>query len=224
MSGTLPPAPAPSPTPNIITKPVQAVSPEAIAMDNKTDYAIDTAALLKEPLKVTLAENEPTVLIIHTHSSEAYMPDGKDQYVPSDPYRTQEKAQSIIRVGDELTSAFEKAGISVIHDSGVYDYPSYNGCYNRSYDAIESYLKKYPSIKIVIDLHRDAIEDADGNVYRTIAQVGNTTCSQILFVMGTNFSGLNHPNWKENLKLALHIEQEMNTLYPSLAKPIELSQ
>jgi stage II sporulation protein P len=208
--------------PNIIMTPN--TSPDYIAVNNQTDYTVDTAALLKEPLDITLSGDSPAVLVLHTHGSEAYMPDGDDQYVESDYYRTQDKAQSIIRVGDELCSELAKRGIAFIHDRNVYDYPSYSGCYNRAYEAIQAYLKEYPSIKIVIDMHRDAIEDKEGNVYRTIAQVGDTTCAQAMFVMGTNFSGLEHPNWKENFKLALHIQDEMNTLYPSLAKPIKLSQ
>ncbi len=210
--------------PNIITKPASTTSADYVAVDNKTEYSIDTAALLKSPLKIAFSGSSPVVLIIHTHSSEAYMPDGTDQYYPSDPYRTQDKSHSIIRVGDELATALSQKGIPVIHDRGVYDYPSYQGAYNRSYAAIQAYLKKYPSIKIVIDLHRDAIEAADGSVYKTIAQIGSSTCSQVLLVMGTNSSGLNHPKWKENFKLALHIQSQMNKLYPSLAKPIELSQ
>ena len=207
--------------PTVITKPN--TSPDYIAVNNQTDYAVDTAALLKEPLNIKLSGDSPAVLIIHTHGSEAYMPDGTDQYEASDYYRTQAKSQSIIRVGDELASELAKKGIAFIHDRDVYDYPSYSGCYSRAYDAIQSYLKEYPSIKIVIDMHRDAIE-GDGNIYKTYAQIGDTSCAQVLFVMGTNSSGLQHPLWKENFKLALHIQNEMNQLYPSLAKPIKLSQ
>lgn len=212
-----------APTPNVITKPAQATSPDTIQVFNKTDYTVDTQALLQEPLKIALTDGKPAVLIIHTHGSEAYLPDGKDQYYPSDPYRTQDKTQSVIRVGDELAAAFEAKGIAVLHDTGVYDYPSYQDSYNNSGAAIKNYLKKYPSIKIVIDLHRDAIEDSNGNVYKTCAQVGDTTCSQVMFVMGSNDPKRPHPNWHENLKLALHIEQKMNQLYPTLAKPIEIS-
>jgi stage II sporulation protein P len=208
--------------PNVITKPAQETSPDSIAVNNKTDYTIDAAALLKDPLKLRLDEKKPAVLIIHTHSSEAYLQDDADPYYPSDPYRTQDKSRNISRIGDELAAAFENAGIQVIHDNGVYDYPSYEGAYSRSYVAIQSYLKKYPTIKIVIDVHRDAIESDDA-VYKTIAQIGDTTCSQIKFVMGTNNSGQKHPNWKDNLRFALHIQQEMNKRYPSLAKPIELA-
>lgn len=208
---------------DVVTQPVSSAS-DTITIDNKSIYAIDTDAMLKEPLNILLSGDSPAVLIIHTHGSEAYMPDGNDIYEESDPYRTQEKIYSVVRVGDELAAEFAKKGIAIIHDRNIYDFPSYRGSYTRSYDAIQTYLEKYPSIKIVIDLHRDAIEAADGTVYKTIAHVGDVTCSQILLVMGTNSSGLVHPNWRENLKLALHLQSEMDTLYPSLAKPIEISQ
>jgi stage II sporulation protein P len=210
--------------PTVITKPAAETSADAIAVNNKAGYDVNTAALLKEPLNITLSGDSPAVLIIHTHGSEAYLPDESNNYEASDPFRTQQKNYSVIRVGDELAAAFAKRGIAFIHDRNIYDYPSYQGSYNRSYDAIQTYLEEYPSIKIVIDLHRDAIEAADGSVYKTIAQIGDTTCSQVMLVMGTDAAGLKHPSWRENFKLALHLQKEMNTLYPSLAKPIELSQ
>ncbi len=207
--------------PDIISKEAESVG---LCIKNTSSYDIDVDALFKEPLNISLTGDSPAVLIIHTHSSEAYMPDGDDQYEASDTYRTQEKAYSVIRVGDELSSEFDKRGIPVIHDRNVYDFPSYVDSYSNSYKAIQSYLDTYPSIKIVIDLHRDHIEANDGSVYKTIAQVGDTKCAQVMFVMGTGSAGLNHPNWHENLKLALHMQNEMNTLYPSLAKPIKLSE
>lgn len=209
--------------PNIVTKPVTTPSSNSIAVNNKTEYAVDAAALLSQPVNISLTGDSPAVLIIHTHGSEAYMPDGSDTYTESDPYRTQDKDYSVIRVGDELAAELAKNGIAFIHDRSTYDFPSYQGAYTRSCASIQAYLKEYPSIKIVIDLHRDAIHAADGTVYRTIAQVGDTTCAQVMLVMGTNSSGLEHPNWRENFSLAVKFQNEMNTLYPSLAKPIELS-
>lgn len=208
-------------TPNIVT---ETAEPAGVCIDNRSDYNIDVAALLKEPLNITLSGDSPAILIIHTHTSEAYMPDGDDQYEASDSFRTQDKLYSVVRVGDELASEFAKRGIAFIHDRNVYDYPSYQGSYSRSYESIQSYLDAYPSIKIVIDLHRDAIQADDGTVYKTLAQVGENKCAQVMLVMGTDSAGLNHPSWRENLKLALHLEDEMNQLYPSLAKPIWLSE
>ncbi len=91
----------------------------------------------------------------------------------------------MIRVGDELTAALTERGISVVHDRELYDYPSYTGSYSRSLESVEAWLAEYPSIQLVIDLHRDAIENADGSYYRTIAQVPGGTCAQVLIIAGT---------------------------------------
>ena len=123
-----------------------------------------------------------------------------------------------------MVDALEEAGIACVHDKGIYDYPSYQGAYNRSYEAISKHLKEYPTIRVVLDVHRDALEDSDGTVYKTIAQVGDVTCAQVMMVVGTNDSGLNHPNWERNLRFALALQQKMQELYPTLAKPIELSR
>ena len=199
-------------------------SASGIEIENGAGYEIDASKLLQEPLSFEPEKDKPSVLIIHTHSSEAYTPGDGDKYEASDPYRTENKSQSIIRIGDELTKELKDRGIKVIHDRESYDFPSYSGSYARSYTAIESYLKKYPSIKMVLDIHRDAISAADGSQYKTIAHIGDTVCSQVMMVVGTDASGLTHPGWRENLKLAVKLQNEMNTLYPTLTRPIRLSQ
>ena len=206
------------------TTPPLVSAADGVEIRNSTDYALDAQALIREPLSISLAQGEPAVLIIHTHSSEAYTPDGGDVYEASDPYRTENRQMNITRVGDELTAALEARGIAVIHDRNSYDYPSYSGSYSRSYDAISSYLERYPSIKLVIDLHRDAISAPDGSQYKTLAQIDGVTCSQVMLVVGTDYAGLEHPFWRENLKLALHLQQEMNALSPSLTRPIHVAE
>lgn len=230
-------APAPAPPEEALpyyTPPVEGTIPFSeeskpsgsakIQIKNSSKYDPDINALLNAPLNISLKADEPAVLIIHTHGSEAYTPDGDDQYVASDPYRTQNPDYSILRVGEALKEALESRGISVIHDTGIYDYPSYSGSYGRSLAAMRGHVEKHPSIGLVIDLHRDAIGDSSGKQYRTIAQIGDETCAQVMFVMGTDTTGLEHPKWQENLKLALRLQQEMDTLYPTLTRPIRLSE
>lgn len=213
------PQPTPTPTPQIL----DAIIAGGIRIDNATDYTIDTAQLLTEGPSLTLTKGQPQILIIHTHSSEAYTMDDFDRYTPSDTTRTQDTKYNVIRVGDALTDALRKHGLEVIHDRSIYDYPSYTGSYTRCGEAIGQYLEKYPSISIVIDLHRDAIGSGDV-VYKTIAEDENTPCAQTMFVVGTDDSGLEHPNWKENLKLALYLQAAVHTAHPTLQRPIKLVQ
>ena len=200
------------------------INAEGIYLKNKTDYDIDVEALLNENLNFTIDLDQPSVLVIHTHGSEAFLPAGDDLYEESDPSRTEDTKYNVVRVGDELTEALEARGISVVHDRSLYDYPSYSGSYSRSLEAIENYLEEYPSIKIVIDLHRDALVASDGTTYKTVAQIEGQMCSQVMLVMGSNASGLQHNNWRENLKLALRLQHSMNERYPTLARPICLSR
>ena len=198
------------------------LDPSVISIDNKTGLEIDIGNLLNSQLGFKIEEAQPTVLIVHTHGSEAYIPTG--EYTESDPYRTENNEYNVVRVGAELKAVLENYGIMVIHDTTLHDYPSYNGSYNRSFETIAKYIEQYPSIKIVVDLHRDAIANSDGTQHRTVAQIGEETCSQLLLVMGTNASGLEHPAWQENLKLALKLQYAMSSLFPGLAKPIKMSE
>ena len=213
------PQPSPTPTPQIL----DAIIAGGIRIDNATEYTIDTAQLLTEGPSVTLTQGQPQILIIHTHSSEAYTMDDFDRYTPSDTTRTQDTKYNVVRVGDALTDALREHGLEVIHDRSIYDYPSYTGSYTRAGDAISQYLEKYPSIAMVIDLHRDAIGSGDV-VYKTIAEDENTPCAQTMFVVGTNDSGLEHPKWEDNLKLALYLQAAVHLAHPTLQRPIKLVQ
>ena len=167
-----------------------------------------------------LGEGSPQVLIVHTHGSEAYtMPPGQE-YVASGESRTTDTNYNVVRVGDEIADILSQHGISVIHDRNMYDYPQYNGAYDRSLVSIENYLQQYPSITFVLDIHRDAISDADGNPYKVISQVPEGTSAQLTFVMGTDGGGLSHPQWLENLKLATAVQNTLLADYPTLMRPI----
>ena len=195
----------------------------ASSVHNRTSISVDIDALAAEGVSDSfrLTAGQPQILIIHTHSSEAYTQDAYDRYEASDPYRTEDKRYSVIRVGDVLAEQFEAAGLTVIHDRELYDYPSYTGSYSRSGAAVEKYLAEYPSIKIVIDLHRDAIGSGDV-VYKTQAALDGRTSAQVMLLVGTGENGLYHPNWRENLKLALYMQNAADARYPTLTRPIEL--
>jgi stage II sporulation protein P len=196
----------------------------SLVVNNTTPYELDLPQILSAPPSLTLGGGAPLVLILHTHGSEAYTPDAGSSYEASDLFRTEDREYNIIRVGDELAECLTARGFSVIHDTGIYDYPSYQGSYGRTDAVVASYMESYPEISLVIDLHRDAITAPDGSQYKTVAHIGDTTCSQIMFFMGTDAAGLQHPGWRENFKLSLYIQNEMNAIYPSLTRPIYLSQ
>lgn len=192
-----------------------------MTLKNQTDYDIDIQSLLQEGPATQLPADQPQILIIHTHSSEAYTPAGTDLYSASDTCRTEDTNYNIVHVGDVLTASLESAGLNVLHDRTIYDYPSYTGSYARSGDAVLSYLAEYPSIRIVIDLHRDAL-CSDDVVYKTVAEIPDKACSQVMILCGTDSTGLYHPYWKDNLRLAVYMQNAVNEAHPTLMRPITL--
>ena len=192
-----------------------------LSIKNETSYEVDAAALLREGPGLRLPAEGPQILIIHTHGSEAYTPAGLDRYEASDSSRTQDPQYSVIRIGDELASLLEQAGLRVIHDREIYDYPSYTGSYTRSGQAVEAYLAQYPDIAVVLDVHRDAL-GSDDVVYKTLAEEEGVCASQVMLLAGSDDSGLEHPNWRRNLALALYLQQAVDYLHPTLMRPVEL--
>ena len=191
-----------------------------VYINNRTEYPLD-ASLLDGTFAAALPEEEgPQILIIHTHGSEAYtMPPGQE-YEPSGESRTTDTSLNVVRVGDELAKTLEEAGLTVLHDPTLHDYPEYSGAYGRSLDAVNAYLAEYPTISFVLDVHRDAISDGDGTPYKVVSGVAGLNAAQMSFVIGTDGGGLEHPDWRENLKLAAAIQQRLTADYPTLMRPI----
>ena len=191
-------------------------------ISNSTDYPLSVSDL-QQPFAAHLSEDGPQILILHTHGSEAYTPAGDETIVWSGDHRTTDTRCNVVRVGDEMAEVFGQAGISVLHDRTLYDYPSYAGAYDRSLVAIQNYLKQYPSIRFILDVHRDAIEDGQGNQYKVVSAIdGEGTAAQLSIVVGSDGSGLTHPNWMENLRLAVAIQENILAKYPTLMRPVLL--
>lgn len=192
-----------------------------LAIKNQTGYQADVGKLLMQGPGLSFEPGKPQILVIHTHSSEAYTPAGLDKYEASDNSRTEDLNYNIIRVGDELCSILQSAGLEVIHDRGIYDYPSYTGSYTRSGEAVENWLTEYPSIRMVIDVHRDALGN-NGIVYKTMAEEEGVCASQVMMVVGTDESGLAHSGWRDNLALAVYLQRAVTSAHPTLMRPILL--
>lgn len=191
-----------------------------VYITNTSDNTFD-ASLFDGTFDAALSGEEgPQVLIVHTHGSEAYtMPEGQE-YTPSGDCRTTDTDYNTVRVGEEIAKTLEEAGLTVLHDTTLYDYPEYSGAYGRSLTSVESYLKQYPSISFVLDIHRDAISDGNGNPYKAVSNVAGLNAAQMSFVIGTDGGGLEHPQWKENLKLAAAVQEKILANHPTLMRPI----
>ena len=186
-----------------------------IQIKNSSKYNL-TEEILTPDIQL---DDTKDVVIFHTHTCESYTPTEAFNYEMTGNYRTTDLNFSVARVGTELTNYLTSYGFNVIHDTTYNDYPAYNGSYDRSLKVVQNVLSKQSS-DIVIDLHRDAV--GSSNTYGPIVRIGDEYAAQLMFVIGTDGGGLEHPNWQQNLKFAIKIQQKANELYPGLFRPIIL--
>ena len=123
-------------------------------------------------------------------------------------------------MGDEIEKVLTQKGIKVIHDTTINDYPSYNGSYNRSSLNVTNAIKNDPSIKIVLDVHRDAVEGKNGEKTKYTCEADGKTAACVMFVVGSDLNGLSHEGWKTNLNFAATLQSHIQAMYPGLMRPL----
>ena len=188
-----------------------------VKIRNETDYKLTNEVLDPTSLEI----NTNNIIIYQTHSCESYTASEKYQYKQTGNFRTTDKNFSVIRVGRELTNQLKSYGYNVIHDENYHDYPSYTGSYTSSLNTVTKLLEENKDTDIVIDVHRDAVGD---NTYAPTVKMGDEYAAQIMFVVGGNGSSIPHPEWQQNLKFAIKVQQKANELYPGLFRPIILRE
>ena len=177
-----------------------------VKIKNQTTYE-----LTQEMLKPDITIDNKNILIFHTHSCESYTSSEKYQYTQTGNYRTTDLNYTVTKVGTELENYLKQYNLNVVHNTSYHDYPSYTGSYTRSLETVENMLQTTSS-DIIIDLHRDAIGSRPD--YAPTVKIGEDYCAQIMFVIGTNEGGLWHPNWNQNLKFAVKVQEKAEEMYP----------
>ena len=186
---------------------------QGVKIKNESKYDLNTLNLSSSNCKV----NNKNVIIFHTHTCESYTQTENNKYDASGNYRTTDLSHSVARVGDVLESYLKSFDFNVIHDKTYHDYPAYNGSYGRSLKTVSALKDKNKNTDIIIDLHRDAMSD---ETYAPKVKIGDEYAAQIMFVIGTDGSGLEHNNWRKNLEFAIKVQKIGNEMYPGLFKPI----
>ncbi len=192
---------------------------DLISLSNRCGYDADIETMLLSPLEWDLTQPEPAVLIVHTHGTESYTRAEGEDYTESSNYRTLDDGYNMVSIGDRVAELLEAGGVTVIHDRTPHDYPSYNDAYDNARLSIEDYLSQYPSIRMVLDIHRDAADTGNGQL-RTEATVDGEDSAQLMMVVGTDASGLYHPGWPENMALAIKLTALLEKTWPGLTRPI----
>lgn len=212
------PPPTESPTESLQIAPSDG---DPVQLHDLVGYGPDVQALLQTPLVWDLRSDAPTVLILHTHGSESYTKQPTETYIEESPYQTYDARYNMISLGQELAHILEAGGIRVIHDQMLHDHPSYSDAYDHARQSIASYLAAYPSIQMVIDLHRDALDFAQDPQLSTSAQVNGQESAQIMLVAGTDVN-LDYPDWQDNLSLGVKLTAVLEKAYPGITRPIQL--
>lgn len=235
---TAAPQPKPTPAQNTNPEPVPVYfSPEAtiatvsasgiksgeIQCKNETDYAVDLSALRAVPLRLPEKTEKPYVLILHTHATEAYTPTSAMPYAASSEYRTRDTSRNVTAVGKRLSEMLNKSAVRTMNDATLNDDPVYSYSYKNSLALAEKHFSDGIGTGLIIDLHRDAMQDSDGTWLRTACTLPDgKEAAQIMLVVGTDAIGLAHPNWQENLHLAVHLQDTLEQLYPGITRPINI--
>ena len=194
---------------------------ELVQVSNEPGLSPDLEALLTTPLELHLTDGEPRVLILHTHTTESFTQTA-DRYEQTSPYRTLDPGHNMIALGDIVADTLTEAGIGVIHDREFHDYPSYNGSYSHAAASTKAYLEAYPTIELILDLHRDAADTPTGQMV-TACSVGGEKAAQLMVVMGTD-KRLSHPDWEKNLSLALKLQVLLEKETPGICRKLSLSK
>ena len=187
---------------------------------NKTQ--IDIEKKLEEKIDLSVTKDKPAVLIFHTHTTETYQILDRGFYEEGFMTRSNDKGRNMVRVGDAICEQIEKAGYKVIHDTAIYD-AKYSGAYDRSRKGVEQYLKKYPSIQIVLDIHRDAIQQNNGTKIKPVAEIDGKKAAQLMIISGCQEEGnsvTNLPDWQYNLTFAVHLQNKLEEMYEGITRPL----
>ena len=188
-----------------------------VKIKNQTDYE-----LTEEMLKPDITIDNKNILLFHTHSCESYTSSEKYPYTQTGNFRTTDLNFTVTRVGTELENMLKEYNYNVMHNTDYHDYPAYNGSYTRSLSTVEKILETNKA-DIIMDVHRDAVGSRSD--YAPTVKIGESDeAAQIMFVVGTDNGGLWHPNWNQNLKFAIKIQEKAEELYPGLFKPIMLTK
>lgn len=195
---------------------------ENFSVKSTCETQIDIGKELAKRPDINIQKNgEPEVLIMHTHTCEAYLDTDTGQYPESFYPRTTDEQYSVVAVGEAITDALNEAGIGTIHDKTIHDNPSYNGSYYRSEQTVKDDLAEYPGIQVVLDIHRDALGNNETGKTKPTFVVDGKKAAQIMIIAGCDDDGTwEFPDWEYNLRFALQIQKAAETMYPGMTRPL----
>ena len=167
---------------------------------------------------VELRGTDPKILIYHTHTTEAYTATAASPYVQTSAYRTADASKSVLAVGEALAERLRtQYGFAVIHDMTDHEPPSLKTAYSRSERTMRSYLERYPSLILFIDIHRDASSDTSDYV-----MVDGLPTARLMCVVGQGTKYADKPDFDTNFALASALTDHLRHIEKRLARNVRV--
>ena len=199
---------------------------ENVSVKNTTGQNLNIAAELNKKPDIHITNtSEPQVLIFHTHTSESYMNKDQDFFYENFYPRSLDNQKNVTRVGEEITEKLIKNGINTIHDMTYHDHPTYNGSYSRAAKTIKKNLEEYPSLQVVIDIHRDSLGSKETGKIKPIFKYDDKKAAQMMIISGCDpDDSLGFPDWEKNLRLTLRLQKYCETMFPGITRPLKFAK
>ena len=207
----------------IVTRDLSCVALGDSYFHNETSLRPNLFQFLQTDVSSSTTQS-PLVLILHTHTSESYLRGG-ERYLTGDlgdATYSKDASQNMLAVGSALCETLNQKGITAIHCTVMHDDPTLAGSYARALESIRFYLTHYPSIRYVIDLHRDSVLSADGEYIRAAVDRNGESVAQIMPVVGSCGGGESNERWEGNFALALQLRNALNASVPTVCRPVTL--
>lgn len=205
---------------------------EVLLRDSDSGRSVDIKTLLASPYPQALRQDgiskvgtkaEPLVLILHTHATESFAEEGAASYTSAALFRSEDTSKNMVAVGRVMTEILNSRGIPTLHCEVLHDAEDYNASYDNSLATVKKYLKEYPSIKYVFDLHRDAMIRESGEALKPVCTINGKPTAQVMTLVGTDAGGADHSLWQENnMNLAVKLQYRLTSEYNGMARPINL--
>lgn len=181
---------------------------EEEVFSKEDNYKIEDYEKITSYINNTSVNNtNPTLYIYNTHQLETYSNIGIESTsinpnVMMSAYLLRDKLTSLgIPTIVEDTNMAE-----FIKNSGI----THNQFYGSSRLFMQNAMKKYPSLKYYIDLHRDSIPK---NISTT--SINGKNYARVLFVIGTS-----NKSYEENERVVKKISDMINSEYPKLSRGV----
>lgn len=169
------------------------------------------------PNRIKLSKKDPEILIYHTHTTESYMP------VTTGNSHTMDERYNVVLVGSIMTDLLQrKYNYKVAYDKTYHDAKSYADSYINSLLTVRKQLSTNNSLKVVLDIHRDAFPTEIGQQEKKqkksayTVDINGKDAAKVMLVIGKD-----NPNYTELEKFAVYITRIMDKLYPGLLLKIE---